>query len=163
MTDDIEDAQRRLEGEREARASIEKSLRVRLSELEERLSSTEESLRSERHSVSDRAPENRRILTEQEQTIQILQANVDKLENLVCGMREGYDEKEARRDQRGRQETRYLMCLVFSCGKTNKCFAPINTQIISYFISWKIIAVYIEDKYAKLVFYLIQVLRLLSL
>ena len=91
MTDEIEEAQRRVESEKEARASIERSLRDRISELEPRLSSTEESLRS---------------VTEQEQTIQILQANVEKLENLVCGMREGFDEKEARRDQRGRQETR---------------------------------------------------------
>ena len=106
MTDEIEEAQRRVESEKEARVSIERSLRDRISELETRLSSTEESLRSERHSVSDSGPETRRIVTEQEQTIQILQANVEKLENLVCGMREGFDEKEARRDQRGRQETR---------------------------------------------------------
>lgn len=110
MTDQVEEAHRQYETEKCARIEVEKSLRNRIAELEERLSNVRrdaEMLTSERYSASDSEPENKRIAVEQEQTIAILKANVEKLENLVVGMRDGFDEKEQRRDQRGRQETRY--------------------------------------------------------
>ncbi|XP_067931851.1 citron rho-interacting kinase-like isoform X2 [Watersipora subatra] len=109
LTDQVDVAHRKCQREKQTRQEVEESLRERITELEQRLAEVSEeadTLRTESLTVSDNEPENKRILTEQEQTIAILQANVEKLENLVVGMREGFDEKEQRRDQRGRQETR---------------------------------------------------------
>ena len=70
LSDQVEEAHRQCQTEKQARIEVEQSLRERIKELEQRLSAAArdaDALRFERHSQHDSVPANKLLVTEQEQ------------------------------------------------------------------------------------------------